>query len=222
MMGKHAGMRSGTGQGRGIWPVLAMLLAAVLVPAACVLWFMNAAMRNERLAVRQKLTEVYRQKVQTDQNEIAACWSSRSALRGAAADPAEDFARLVGSGRCSSAIVLDAAGRPAYPQEPLAEPLSPATSAPGWDAASDWENTQRDDVQAAEAYGQCAAEANRAGDAVTRIRASRPRPGAWLRRPNGAGGGHPGRVVRGAGPEHGPSRWRAGRSFRMLNCGRCS
>jgi hypothetical protein len=45
------------GQGRGVWPVLAVLLAAVVVPAACVLWFMNVAMRNERLAVRQKLTD---------------------------------------------------------------------------------------------------------------------------------------------------------------------
>lgn len=37
-----------------------MLLLAVLVPSACLIWFMNQAVRNERLAVRQQLTEVYR------------------------------------------------------------------------------------------------------------------------------------------------------------------
>ncbi len=45
-------------RGSGVWLVLFMLLAAVVVPTACVLWFMNAAVRNERLAVRQKLQDV--------------------------------------------------------------------------------------------------------------------------------------------------------------------
>ena len=40
----------------------AVLLAAqalvALVPAVCVLWFMTAAMRNERLAVHTRFTEV--------------------------------------------------------------------------------------------------------------------------------------------------------------------
>ena len=41
------------------WPVV-LLLLTVLVPAVCVLWFMGAAMRNERLAARQKLADAYR------------------------------------------------------------------------------------------------------------------------------------------------------------------
>src|SRR5881296_1926779 len=35
------------GQDSDIWPVV-LLLFAVLVPAVCLLWFMAAAMRNER------------------------------------------------------------------------------------------------------------------------------------------------------------------------------
>ena len=41
-----------------LWPVVGLMLLAVAVPTACVLWFMTAAMRNERLAVQQKLTAV--------------------------------------------------------------------------------------------------------------------------------------------------------------------
>jgi len=42
-----------------LWPVVGLMLLAVALPTACVLWFMTAAMRNERLAVQQKLTAVY-------------------------------------------------------------------------------------------------------------------------------------------------------------------
>jgi len=42
------------------WPMLALLLLVVLVAIGCVLWFMREAMRNERMAVREKLAEAYR------------------------------------------------------------------------------------------------------------------------------------------------------------------
>lgn len=38
--------------------LVATLAFAALVPVACVLWFMNAAMRNERLAVQERKAEV--------------------------------------------------------------------------------------------------------------------------------------------------------------------
>src|SRR6185436_18106228 len=47
------------GQDSDVWPVV-LLLFAVLVPAVCLLWFMSAAMRNERFAARQKLEVAYR------------------------------------------------------------------------------------------------------------------------------------------------------------------
>src|SRR5437762_464714 len=53
-----------------LWP-MALLLAAVLAPAACLLWFMNAVMNNERLAVRQKLTEIYDSQLSSSQRRLA-------------------------------------------------------------------------------------------------------------------------------------------------------
>jgi signal transduction histidine kinase len=43
------------------WVVL-LLATAVILPTVCLLWFMTQAVRNERLAVRQKLVDVYQQK----------------------------------------------------------------------------------------------------------------------------------------------------------------
>src|SRR2546427_622482 len=62
------------GQHSDIWPVV-LLLLAVLVPAVCLLWFMGAAMRNERLAARQKLADVYRARLSTSQRRLQQFWS---------------------------------------------------------------------------------------------------------------------------------------------------
>ncbi len=44
------------------WVIL-LLAAAVILPTVCLLWFMNQAVKNERLAVRSKLSSVYRGEV---------------------------------------------------------------------------------------------------------------------------------------------------------------
>ena len=67
------------GRHAGLWPVLLILLAAVLVPTGCVLWFMNAAMRSERLAVRQRLMDVYQEQALAAQRRLQAFWSERTA-----------------------------------------------------------------------------------------------------------------------------------------------
>ena len=46
--------------------LLAAQVLVALVPAVCVLWFMTAAMRNERLAVHPRLAEVYRDSRRAD------------------------------------------------------------------------------------------------------------------------------------------------------------
>lgn len=167
MLTRNANM--GTGQGRGVWPVLGILLAAALVPTACVLWFMNAAMRNERLAVRQKLTDVYRQKVQTDQNEIAAFWSSRTRLP-ADRQPAELFAAIVRSGLADSAVIRDPQDRLLYPDSPSpqseggpvqsqsaqATTTRSVETGPLWEQAQDLEYAQSNPAQAASLYQQIA------------------------------------------------------------------
>lgn len=47
-----------TGSGQLRWVIL-LLAIAVILPTVCLLWFMNQAVKNERLAVRQKLVDSY-------------------------------------------------------------------------------------------------------------------------------------------------------------------
>src|SRR5215212_10738935 len=64
------------GQDVRAWPMLALFLAVVLVGIACVLWFMREAMRNERLAVREKLGEAYRGQLAFVQKRAEERWQS--------------------------------------------------------------------------------------------------------------------------------------------------
>ena len=45
------------------WVIL-LLSLAVILPTVCLLWFMAQAVKNERLAVRQKLIDVYSESAQ--------------------------------------------------------------------------------------------------------------------------------------------------------------
>ena len=63
------------------WVVL-LLAIAVILPTVCLLWFMSRAVGNERLAVKQKLTDVYGQRLETLSKRIDDLWSARIALLG--------------------------------------------------------------------------------------------------------------------------------------------
>ena len=43
--------------------MILLLTGAVILPTVCLLWFMSQAVKNERLAVRQKLTEIYQEQL---------------------------------------------------------------------------------------------------------------------------------------------------------------
>ena len=98
--------------------MLVLLLVVVVVPTVCVLWFMTEAMRNQRLAVRQELTTLYRSQLVGLGQELRTFWE-RKQFALASMDPdtpaAELFAELVRSGVADSAIVYDPSGRVLYP-----------------------------------------------------------------------------------------------------------
>ncbi|MEO1084851.1 MAG: hypothetical protein AAFY88_11470, partial [Acidobacteriota bacterium] len=73
------------------WPVLGLLLVVVLVPTLGVLWFMGQAMQNERLAVRQKLREVYQARLLEARDALGATWRAR--LAALDATPADGSAQ---------------------------------------------------------------------------------------------------------------------------------
>jgi signal transduction histidine kinase len=73
-----------TGQNQLRWVVL-LLAIAVILPTVCLLWFMSHAVRNERLAVKQKLTDVYQQRLDSLSQRLDKLWSDRINAVGAEA-----------------------------------------------------------------------------------------------------------------------------------------
>ncbi len=155
---------AGAGRGGGPWAVLLVLLLAVLVPTACVLWFMTAAMRNVRLATRQRLTEVYRERLSAARAGLEKFWSQKAvALDNVPkAAPARVFAALVRAGVADSVIVYDEAGRAAYPSAAAAGPAEPPERGPGWQEAEELEYELSQADEAADAYARIAEWASEA------------------------------------------------------------
>src|SRR5215469_11666238 len=98
-------------------PVL-LLILIVALPTAAVLWLVREATENERLAVRQRLADVYRIQLEATRQRIATGWQqSLAELDKGAADlpPAQAFSACVRRGIADSVIALDKSGRAAYP-----------------------------------------------------------------------------------------------------------
>jgi signal transduction histidine kinase len=98
--------------------MLVLLVLAVVVPVASLLWFMGEAMGNERLAVRQRLADLYRAELHETGAELNAFWQRRADALGQRfvdEGPGERFARLVEAGIVHGAILFDESGSVAYP-----------------------------------------------------------------------------------------------------------
>jgi signal transduction histidine kinase len=121
----------GTGRPSGSWLMLLLVLAAI-VPSVCLLWFMNQAVHNERLAVRQKLADAYRANLSLVQQQLEAVWrqtaSALDAEAGQLSAPAL-FAKQVRAGLADAVICFDSAGRVVYPGPALAPRLDAPSTA---------------------------------------------------------------------------------------------
>jgi signal transduction histidine kinase len=104
---------------RSNWLVSAFLILGVLLPTACVLWFMNDAATSQATAARQSVTEAYRNELPLLRDRVEAYWKTRAA--GLASKPGVvipvDFAHAVKSGLADSVIYLGANGSPLYPSQ---------------------------------------------------------------------------------------------------------
>lgn len=135
----------------------ALLLLAVLVPSVGLLWFMNQAVENEQLAMRQKLAEAYRGQLAFVQNLLKTHWQQTAdGLESQATEqtPVSLFARQVRQGRADAAIIFGTNGTVLYPDRITArqdEPFDPA-----WQAARSLE--VQDLAAAASAYARLAGQ----------------------------------------------------------------
>lgn len=153
-----------------VWPV-ALLLVAVLVPAVCLLWFMAAAMRNERLATRQRLADAYRAQLSASQARLQQQWKETVAelekLTATTPAPAA-FAKCVQSGLVDAVVIFGDPGRISYPDAPLAAGSDPGALEAKWNEAGRLENLRKFN-EAADQYGALALAATNANLAARAI-----------------------------------------------------
>jgi signal transduction histidine kinase len=116
------------GQDLRAWPMLALLLAVVMVGIGCVLWFMNEAMRNEGVAARERLTDAYRGHLALVQRQAEERWQTWRTQLDATIPAAEHFDRLARSGIVDSAICFAPDGEMTYPQNSVSVPDSDAVA----------------------------------------------------------------------------------------------
>lgn len=158
-------IKTSTGYIRTAWPVL-LLLAAVLLPTACVLWLMNQAIANQRLLVRQKLNDAYSSQLSLVRDRLDADWSAKAAALNVTPTDATAFVRIVTARLADSAIILEASGHPLYPAPLRAPSIDPTATDPAWIRARSLEDT---DPAAAPAAYYAIAEAT--ADPATAARA---------------------------------------------------
>jgi hypothetical protein len=158
-------IKTSTGYIRTAWPVL-LLLAAVLLPTACVLWLMNQAIGNQRLLVRQKLNDAYSSQLSLVRDRLDADWSAKAAALNVTPADATAFLRIVTARLADSAIILDSSGHPLYPAQLRVPSMDPTATDPAWIRARGLEET---DPAAAPAAYSAIAEAT--ADPATAARA---------------------------------------------------
>lgn len=125
---------------RGQWPVL-LLVAAVLLPTACVLWMINEAVRNQGLAVRQKLSDAYQSQLSLVRERLDEAWSRKVAVLESFPADASAFAQVIKSGLADSAVIRDSAGALVYPSPAQRPAADPARGQPEWARARQLEET---------------------------------------------------------------------------------
>ncbi len=140
-----------------------MLAIAVILPTMCLLWFMSQAVRNERLAVRQKLTVIYQKRLEILSKRIDELWSARISIieeeTSAEHQPIELFDRLTGRDGgaddpniCNAVIIFDRSGKLVYPVTGGED--YPGEFSPGFNLAWNAEFTDGDFARAIQLYEQ--------------------------------------------------------------------
>lgn len=97
--------------------VVLLLAVAVILPTLCLLWFMGEAVQSERLAVRQRLTTAYTDRLDKATVQVARRWVERCRVleEQSAAHPYPQFVQATGPLGYAGLLAFDLTGRRSYP-----------------------------------------------------------------------------------------------------------
>lgn len=165
-------LKMGSSASLGLWPMVAVIVIAVSVSTISVLWFMNRAVQNERLAVRQTLTEVYRGQLASLARRLVAFGENQTAaLAHDEPSAAEDFEAIVLADVADTVIIYDDLGRVLYPFDPVIVVERVPDESIDWIRAQKLEYNELDYLEAAEAYRIISATASNINIAAHAIQA---------------------------------------------------
>jgi signal transduction histidine kinase len=94
-----------------------LLVLVLLLPAACVLWFLNEAVITQSAAARQRVLEAYRGQLRLVRSRIDGHWRAEAARLNSTANPGQQFARLMLDGVADGVVLLHPDGRVSYPND---------------------------------------------------------------------------------------------------------
>jgi signal transduction histidine kinase len=196
----------------GRWLALLCLLIGVLVPTACVLWFMNDAVDSQKQLAKRQLdqaraaelsaqTKLFLERSNTWWKELVAKLERQTDGRS----PSAAFELAIRSGLADSVIVLARDGSAAYPLPAALPAADPLEHRADWLEARRLESRADSQPAAADAYGRIAAaeqnrdSAARAYQAQIRclVRSGRPQEAARIATREFSGG----RLLRAADPQ---------------------
>lgn len=146
--------KTGLYQQRRMWALIGMLMLVIIIPTVCLLWFVSEAVRNERMAVRQKLTELYQSQLESLSLELQTFWEqkiNRLSAIDPGMSPAERFKKIIESGLSDSVILYDSKGELLYPCE-----VKPPDIDEEWGQTETLEFRKKEYLAAAELYADIA------------------------------------------------------------------
>jgi len=139
---------------RGLYGALGLLLLAVLIPTACLLYFINEAVDTQRALAERQIGDAYRGQLRLMADRIDSFWNERAGELGKlteAESPSVFFEHCVRDGLADSVICLQADGRPAYPSLAAAPRSDPTLGDARWAEARAFEDSGKK-AAAAEKY----------------------------------------------------------------------
>ena len=146
---------------RGFRVALILLALAVLLPSACLLYFLSQAVESQRALARRQLGDAYRGQLRLAADRINSFWEDRAAALNQFTDkepPTVFFEHCVLDGLADSVICLRPDGSPAYPSLAAVPDPDPTRQNTRWAAARLLEDTGRASSAAEEYRAIAAAE----------------------------------------------------------------
>lgn len=138
-----------------IWVMMSMLMLVIIIPTICLLWFVSEAVRNERMAMRQRVTELYKARLESLQPMLRNFWEQRLFRLSQISNdrsPAERFKKMIESGSADSVIIYNTEGELLYPSPPESSAMDLSDQAYEWIRAEELELKSKNYLAAARMY----------------------------------------------------------------------